>query len=50
MGRADDLFQWYAGGELKVRIGSTYPLAEAEAAHRALEVRKTTGKVLLLTS
>ncbi len=50
MGRADDLFQWYAGGELKVRIGSTYPLAEAEAAHRALEGRKTTGKVLLLTS
>lgn len=50
MGRADDLFRWYAEGGLKVRIGSTYPLAEAEAAHRALEGRKTTGKVLLLTS
>ena len=50
MSRADDLFAWYAEGDLKVRIGSTYPLAEAEAAHRALEGRKTTGKVLLLTS
>jgi len=46
--RADDLFRWVASGELKVRIGATFPLAEAAAAHRALEGRGTTGKVLLI--
>jgi NADPH2:quinone reductase len=46
--RADDLFRWVASGELKVRIGATFPLAEAAAAHRALESRGTTGKVLLI--
>jgi len=46
--RADDLFRWVAAGELKVRVGATFPLAEAAAAHRALESRGTTGKVLLL--
>ena len=35
-------------GTLHVRIGARFPLAEAEAAHRALEGRATTGKVLLL--
>jgi NADPH2:quinone reductase len=33
---------------LKVRIGATYPLAQAADAHRALEGRQTTGKVLLV--
>ena len=33
---------------VKVRIGATYPLADAAVAHRALEGRKTTGKVLLI--
>jgi NADPH2:quinone reductase len=47
--RADDLFRWLAAGELRVRVGATFPLAEAAGAHRALEGRKTTGKVLLLT-
>jgi NADPH2:quinone reductase len=37
-----------AAGRLKVRIGRTFPLAEAAEAHRTLEGRKTTGKVLLL--
>lgn len=46
--RADDLFRWVAAGELKVRIGATFPLADAAAAHRALESRGTTGKVLLI--
>jgi NADPH:quinone reductase len=46
--RADDLFSWIAAGELKVRIGATYPLSAAAEAHRALEGRATTGKVLLL--
>ena len=35
-------------GELKIRIGATYPLAQAAEAHRALSGRATTGKVLLI--
>ena len=45
--RSNTLFQWYASGDLNVRIGATFPLAEAADAHRALEGRRTTGKVLL---
>jgi NADPH2:quinone reductase len=47
--RAGDLFRWLAEDRLHVRIDRTYPLAEAAAAHRALEGRQTTGKVLLVT-
>ena len=46
--RAGDVLGAVASGQLKVRIGQTFPLAEAAEAHRALEGRKTTGKVLLL--
>ena len=46
--RSGDLFRWVQAGELNVRIGATYPLAAAAEAHRALEGRATTGKVLLL--
>jgi NADPH2:quinone reductase len=46
--RASDLFAWHASGDLKIRIGHTFPLSEAAEAHRQLEGRKTTGKVLLL--
>ncbi|MES2391246.1 MAG: quinone oxidoreductase [Acidobacteriota bacterium] len=46
--RAGDLFGWMASGELKVRIGHRYALADAAQAHRDLEGRRTTGKVLLL--
>lgn len=45
--RADELFAAVAAGTLDVRVGATYPLAEAAEAHRALEGRATTGKVLL---
>jgi len=45
--RADDLFRWVAAGDLKVRVGATFPLADAANAHRALESRGTTGKVVL---
>lgn len=48
LGRSDDLFGWIASGELSVRIGATYPLAEAASAHVALEGRATTGKVVLI--
>ena len=45
--RAGDVLQSIARGELKLRIHKVYPLAEAEQAHRDLEGRKTTGKLLL---
>ncbi len=46
--RARQLFQWVEDGALKVNIGETYPLAAAADAHRAMECRATTGKLLLL--
>jgi len=46
--RTGELFGWVESGALKVRIGATYPLAQAAEAHRALEGRQTTGKVLLV--
>jgi NADPH:quinone reductase len=42
------LFDWIARGVLKVRIGGTYPLAEASRAHADIESRTTTGKLLLI--
>jgi NADPH:quinone reductase len=47
LGRARELFEWVARGELSVRIGAEFALADAAEAHRALEGRRTTGKVLL---
>ena len=46
--RAGDVLGMIARGELKLRIHKTYPLEEAAQAHRDLEGRKTTGKLLLL--
>jgi NADPH2:quinone reductase len=46
--RAGDLFALIDAGTLKVRIHKEYPLAEAAQAHRDLEGRKTTGKLLLV--
>ena len=46
--RANDVLQMIARGELKLRIHKTYHLADAAAAHRDLEGRKTTGKLLLI--
>jgi len=48
LARARDVLGWVADGTLTVRIDREYPLAEAAAAHRALEARQTTGKVLLI--
>lgn len=45
--RAGDLFEWILSGELAVRIGERHPLGEAPEAHRRLEGRRTTGKVIL---
>jgi NADPH2:quinone reductase len=46
--RTADLFSAVEAGTLHVRIGATFKLTEAAAAHRALEGRSTTGKVLLV--
>ncbi|MCL4686523.1 quinone oxidoreductase [Myxococcota bacterium] len=46
--RAGAVLDAIAAGWLRVRIGARFPLREAAAAHRALEGRSTTGKVLLL--
>jgi NADPH2:quinone reductase len=46
--RAGEVLGWVGDGSLKLRIEHTYPLAEAAQAHRDLEGRKTTGKVLLI--
>lgn len=48
LARADDIFSLVASGALNLRIAHTYPLAEAAQAHRDLESRATTGKLLLL--
>jgi NADPH2:quinone reductase len=48
LARAGDVLSWLGAGKLKVRIGHEFPLAEAAQAHRELEGRATTGKVLLI--
>ena len=46
--RAESLFTWIGQNNLEVRVGGTYRLSEADQAHRDLEGRKTTGKLILL--
>jgi len=46
--RSGAVFEMIRTGKLKLRVEHTYPLAEAAQAHRDLEGRKTTGKILLL--
>ena len=46
--RVSDLFEWIDEGRLRVSVGSRFDLADAAGAHRALESRSTTGKVLLI--
>jgi NADPH2:quinone reductase len=48
LARSGAVFGMIASGKLKLRIDHSYPLAEAQQAHRDLEGRKTTGKLLLL--
>lgn len=45
--RAGELFSWIAEGKLRVRVGHRYKLEDAAQAHRDLESRATTGKILL---
>jgi NADPH2:quinone reductase len=46
--RSGDIFAMIAAGKLKLRISKTYKLEEVQQAHRDLEDRKTTGKILLV--
>jgi NADPH:quinone reductase len=46
--RATAVLNMIAAGKLKLRIGHVYPLREAQQAHRDLEGRRTTGKLLLI--
>ena len=48
LGRANDVFNWMAAGELKVHIDKIFPLAEVAEAHRYLEDRQSKGKILLI--
>jgi NADPH2:quinone reductase len=47
LARANDVLSWIAKGELDVKIDRTLPLSEAAEAHRLLEGRKTSGKLVL---
>jgi NADPH2:quinone reductase len=46
--RAGDLFRWIREGTVKLRIEHEYPLSNAAQAHRDLESRRTSGKLLLV--
>ncbi|MEO8056216.1 MAG: quinone oxidoreductase [Acidobacteriota bacterium] len=46
--RAADVLGWVQDGSLPLRIDRELPLADAAAAHRALEGRGTAGKILLI--
>jgi NADPH2:quinone reductase len=46
--RAGEVLDWVRSGKLRLRIAHEYPLSEAAEAHRALEGRKTSGKILLV--
>jgi len=46
--RAGDVLRWIDEGRLRIHIGGEYPLSEAARAHRDLESRGTTGKLLLI--
>ncbi len=46
--RAGDLFGWIAAGDLDVRIHRRYPLRDAAQAHRDIQSRATSGKLLLI--
>ncbi|MFI0411220.1 quinone oxidoreductase family protein [Actinomadura sp. 3N508] len=46
--RATDVLRWVETGDVRIRVGHRYDLAEAGAAHADLEARRTTGKLLLI--
>ena len=48
LSRAGEVLGWIAAGELRLRLDAELPLADAAEAHRRLEERETTGKLLLI--
>jgi NADPH2:quinone reductase len=48
MQRTTELFGWIRDGKIKLRVDHQFPLEQAAEAHRQLEGRKTTGKILLI--
>jgi NADPH2:quinone reductase len=48
LARAGDVLAWVKDGSLPLRVDREVPLAQAAAAHRALEARETAGKILLI--
>ena len=48
LARANEVLGWVADGSLRLRVDREVPLSQAAEAHRALESRATTGKVLLI--
>lgn len=46
--RTGGLMGWLASGDLKLHIGGSFPLAEAAEAHRLMESRRSSGKLLLI--
>jgi len=45
---ADELFEVVRSGQVRIHIDQRFPLAEVQAAHRALEARRTTGSTILI--
>ncbi|MED5568375.1 MAG: quinone oxidoreductase [Chloroflexota bacterium] len=45
--RANEVLAWVGSGELKLHVSQTLPLEQAVEAHRQLEGRQSTGKILL---
>ncbi|MBE1528996.1 NADPH2:quinone reductase [Sphingopyxis sp. OAS728] len=47
LARSRQLFDWMRSGQLRLHVGQSYPLAAASDAHRDIESRRSTGKLLL---
>ena len=45
--RAEECLDWVQSGRVRLNVTLNLPLAEAAEAHRRLEGRETTGKILL---
>jgi len=48
LARSASVFKWIVDGKLEVRIDTKYDLDDAAQAHRDIEGRKTTGKLLIV--
>jgi len=48
LARANEVLGWVGDGTLRLHIEREFPLSQAAEAHRALQARATTGKLLLI--